>query len=695
MQASERRVARDVREERLELPVETLPQPDETTCGPTCLHAVYAYWDDPEPLHAVIKRMRRLDSGGTYAVFLGCDALRKGYKARIYTYNLTVFDPSWFGSARVDIRERLARQQRVKPDPRIYNATEGYLEFLELGGRIRFANLSQSLVARVPAPSLSAADRPVVHVPLPAASRVRADGPSGRHPGRAAGSLRGDRRLAARDPAGPRRRSLPAAPLRSRAQVLARHRPRHRGHSARHRDARCERPRHLQGRSMNGAALLVVDRQADLSMRIPGATVVRARDYLVAGRRRVRSRNARRQPLPVRPLPEPGVLRVPSRRGTRSRVVPRDVHARRHALPDSRRARGAGFRGRAAGAARAARRPHVLARHHIRHRPEARARCARRRDPPSRAGASAARGIHQARRRLAGVARACAVAQRPVPPPARRAGRGLDRLPLAVAGGRQACRAQRVGGDPLQRRRAASAVEPLRAQQVHRRGCVDGDARRDPPQRRDASAARIRRPVHPRHDQRRPLHLRVRATGVGRGPGGDRRSRVDPQVHEQGVPAGAPRLPRRGHAAISGGAQAQRRAHRADARAALRAEATGQRILARCVQGRHPRGARGCPRGPVCALRSPDRPGVAADAVRLARGRARPAPRVRLQVLHGARTLAGREARARAAHRRLDADAARRRGAGGRRRNWRCVRQTSSATVSTASTSRKPTAAAS
>ena len=31
---------------------------------------------------------------------------------------------------------------------------------------------------------------------------------------------------------------------------------------------------------MNGAALLVVDRQADLSMRIPGATVVRARDYL-------------------------------------------------------------------------------------------------------------------------------------------------------------------------------------------------------------------------------------------------------------------------------------------------------------------------------------------------------------------------------------------------------------------------------
>src|SRR4051812_17288799 len=62
----------------VELPVTTLPQPDETTCGPTCLHAVYAYWGDEESLASVIKRARQLDHGGTYAVFLGCDALRKG-----------------------------------------------------------------------------------------------------------------------------------------------------------------------------------------------------------------------------------------------------------------------------------------------------------------------------------------------------------------------------------------------------------------------------------------------------------------------------------------------------------------------------------------------------------------------------------------------------------------------------------------
>jgi hypothetical protein len=131
------------------LPITTLPQPDETSCGPTCLHAVYAYWGDEEPLDAVIKRMHWLDEGGTFAVFLGCDALRRGYRARIYTYNLTVFDPSWFTQPRVDLRERLTRQRLAKEDRRLHSATEGYLDFLNLGGRIRLANLSQHLVGGI------------------------------------------------------------------------------------------------------------------------------------------------------------------------------------------------------------------------------------------------------------------------------------------------------------------------------------------------------------------------------------------------------------------------------------------------------------------------------------------------------------------------------------------------------------------
>src|SRR4030095_8222968 len=130
----------------LRLDIATLPQPDETTCGPTCLHAIYAYWGGTEPLSAVINRMRWLDEGGTYAVFLGCDALRRGFRARIYTYNVTGFDPSWFCEPHVDLRERLTLQRMAKSDRRVQNATEGYLDFLNLGGRIRLVNLSHQLV---------------------------------------------------------------------------------------------------------------------------------------------------------------------------------------------------------------------------------------------------------------------------------------------------------------------------------------------------------------------------------------------------------------------------------------------------------------------------------------------------------------------------------------------------------------------
>ena len=128
------------------LPVKILPQPDETTCGPTCLHAVYNYWGKSDPLEDIIARTRKLESGsGTFDVFLACDALRNGFKATIYTYNLTVFDPTWF-AAGVDIAERLRQQREVKTDRRLRYVTEGYLEFLNLGGRLRLTDLSHSLI---------------------------------------------------------------------------------------------------------------------------------------------------------------------------------------------------------------------------------------------------------------------------------------------------------------------------------------------------------------------------------------------------------------------------------------------------------------------------------------------------------------------------------------------------------------------
>jgi len=130
------------------LDVTILPQPDLTTCGPTCLHAVYQYYGDDIPLTQVIDEVKSLETGGTLDVFLACHALRRGYKARIYTYNLQVFDPTWFAHGPEYIEERLLAQMEVKDDAKLHLATRGYLNFLNLGGELRFADLTPSLLRK-------------------------------------------------------------------------------------------------------------------------------------------------------------------------------------------------------------------------------------------------------------------------------------------------------------------------------------------------------------------------------------------------------------------------------------------------------------------------------------------------------------------------------------------------------------------
>lgn len=131
-----------------ELNVEILAQPDETTCGPTCLDAIYRYYGDPVPLPTIIDEVPQLETGGTLAVLLACHALGRGYKATIYTYNLRIFDPTWFGRARVDLDAKLREQARHKPSAKLQFATDSYLRFLDLGGLIRFEELNSGLLRR-------------------------------------------------------------------------------------------------------------------------------------------------------------------------------------------------------------------------------------------------------------------------------------------------------------------------------------------------------------------------------------------------------------------------------------------------------------------------------------------------------------------------------------------------------------------
>jgi hypothetical protein len=129
--------------------IEMLPQPDDFSCGPTCLHAIYRFYGDTLPLSKIIKGIPSLKSGGTLDVFLANHALERGYAATIYTYNLKLFDPTWFKSNVIELSKKLQAQFEYKAEvPRFRMATRGYLEYLNLGGRLRFEDLTSSLIRR-------------------------------------------------------------------------------------------------------------------------------------------------------------------------------------------------------------------------------------------------------------------------------------------------------------------------------------------------------------------------------------------------------------------------------------------------------------------------------------------------------------------------------------------------------------------
>jgi len=130
----------------IRLKLEIQRQPDDTTCGPTCLNAIYAYHGETLPLTQVIEEVPHLSGGGTLAVLMGIHALKRGYQATLYTYDLRMFDPTWFTSNEMSLPVALIRQARAKQDPKLHEATHAYLEYLDLGGKILYEDLTPGLL---------------------------------------------------------------------------------------------------------------------------------------------------------------------------------------------------------------------------------------------------------------------------------------------------------------------------------------------------------------------------------------------------------------------------------------------------------------------------------------------------------------------------------------------------------------------
>jgi hypothetical protein len=133
----------------VELAVARYPQPDDVTCGPTCLLQVMHFYGDRRSYDEVLAGIDRNPDGGTLAAFLALAAIRFGYRATIYPYNLRVFDPTWFGLTPERVREKLLSRAGAIRKRKTRRAARAYAALIESGGRIVFGEPSAETFVRI------------------------------------------------------------------------------------------------------------------------------------------------------------------------------------------------------------------------------------------------------------------------------------------------------------------------------------------------------------------------------------------------------------------------------------------------------------------------------------------------------------------------------------------------------------------
>lgn len=123
-------------------------QPSPTTCGQTCLHAIYDWYDKEVTLEQVVEAVPTLHEGGTLAVHLGLDALTRGYKSKLYSCNLRVLDPTWFPSKRNLLIEKLADSRQVRTNKKEKIELEALEAFVRHGGKLTMEALTRNLLRK-------------------------------------------------------------------------------------------------------------------------------------------------------------------------------------------------------------------------------------------------------------------------------------------------------------------------------------------------------------------------------------------------------------------------------------------------------------------------------------------------------------------------------------------------------------------
>lgn len=142
----------------LSVPALTVPaQPDDESCGITCLQAIYDYYGHHTTFEKLQHEIEHWHTGGTVSVNLARHALVHGYSAEIYTYNIKIFDPTWKSLDPKELAQKLKLRQRKIRSKKQKKVIGFYQDFLRKGGVLKFDDLNEGLLDK-----LFAKRRPII-----------------------------------------------------------------------------------------------------------------------------------------------------------------------------------------------------------------------------------------------------------------------------------------------------------------------------------------------------------------------------------------------------------------------------------------------------------------------------------------------------------------------------------------------------
>jgi hypothetical protein len=135
--------------EAMQPEVRVSKQPDDESCGITCLQAIYHHYGVEATLEQLKERIEHWQTGGTVSVNLARNALSMGFAAEIYTYNVKIFDPTWKALSPRELEKKLRLRQRKIRSKKQKKVIGFYLDFLRKGGSLRFDDLDEDLFDRL------------------------------------------------------------------------------------------------------------------------------------------------------------------------------------------------------------------------------------------------------------------------------------------------------------------------------------------------------------------------------------------------------------------------------------------------------------------------------------------------------------------------------------------------------------------